>query len=53
MGVKQAHEPASTPSVTPVVAEPDTYGWLVGLLVGGAAAVAAWFVIRVARRRSS
>jgi hypothetical protein len=51
MGAKQAHEPASTPRVPPVV-EATSYGALFGVAGAVAAAVLAWLVIRVGRRRS-
>ena len=47
---KQAHEPSSTPSATPVV-EAASYGGLFGVAAAAVAAVAAWFFLRTSRRR--
>jgi hypothetical protein len=51
MGAKQAHEPASTPSVTPVV-EATSYGALFGVVGAAGTALLAWLVMRAVRRRS-
>jgi hypothetical protein len=50
MGEKQAHEPASIPSVTPVI-EATSYGGLFGLVAAVGAAIAAWVFLRFGRRR--